>query len=81
MDTVQIIIAILAVAINLAIVVITFMKGKYVFGIIGIFIPLFALFGACRQAKPDSSWARSRYDDIQMARSIERYPGRIAAAV
>lgn len=75
MDTVQIIIAILAVAINLAIVVITFMKGKYVFGVIGIFVPLFALFGACRLAKPDSSWARNNYDDVKLAASRERYPG------
>lgn len=74
MDTAQIIVAVLAVAINLAIVVITFMKGKYVFGVIGIFIPIFALFGAIRLAKPDSSWARSNYDEAKMAASRARYP-------
>ena len=36
------------VALNLAVVVITFMKRKTVMGIVGIFIPFVALIGAIR---------------------------------
>lgn len=74
MDTAQIVIYIIAGLINLALIVITFMKGKPVFGIIGIFIPIFALIGAIRLAKPNSSWARGRYDEAQMAEARRRFP-------
>ena len=34
-----------------------------------------AIYGACRLAKPTSSWAKKRYDEAKMARSRERYKG------
>lgn len=73
MDTAQITIYVIAGLINLALVVITFMKGKPVFGVIGIFVPIFALIGAIRLAKPESSWARSRYNDAMMAEARSRF--------
>ena len=36
-------------------------KGKPMFGVIGIFVPLVSLVAAVRLAAPTSRWARSRY--------------------
>jgi hypothetical protein len=44
--------------VGLAIVCI--MKGKTFMAIVGLFVPLVALIGAVRPAKPDSRWARRR---------------------
>jgi len=55
------------------------MKGKYIFGVIGIFSGLFSLIGAIRLAKPNSSWARDRYNEAKMAASGARYPDLVAA--
>ncbi len=46
---------------NVALVVITFLKGKLQLGIIGLLIPFVALIGAIRLARPGSPWARWRY--------------------
>jgi hypothetical protein len=35
-----------------------FVKGKPFMGIVGLFVPLVALVGALRPARPDSRWAR-----------------------
>jgi hypothetical protein len=40
--------------------VICFLKGKPMIGIVGVFIPLVALYGAVTKAKPDSRWERRR---------------------
>jgi hypothetical protein len=63
----------LAVAIILALALVCFAKGRVLLGIIGIFIPVVALFGALRLAHPSSWWARKRYDEDRMARSRERF--------
>lgn len=52
---------------------ICFRKGKLMWGVIGVYIPPVGIFGAVRLAKPDSAWAKKRYDDEKMARSNERY--------
>jgi hypothetical protein len=56
---------ILIIALWLAPVIICFQKGKPVFAILALFAPqtfhVLAVIGAIRVAKPDSSWARSRY--------------------
>jgi hypothetical protein len=36
-------------------------KGKVWFGLLGIYITVFALIGAIRVARPGSAWARSHY--------------------
>lgn len=50
---------------------IALLKGKLVTGLAGIFIPVIAIVGAVRLAKPRSPWARIRY---------AHHPGRMARA-
>lgn len=50
-----------------------FLKGKLLWGVVGIYAPLLALIGAGRLAKPDSWWARRRYDAAKQARAEHRY--------
>jgi hypothetical protein len=63
---------------------ISFQKGKTGFGLIGlvgIIPPLapvvvwFPLAGALRYAKPESSWARYRYEPHQVYAARQRFPG------
>jgi hypothetical protein len=49
------------VAANIALVLISLFKGKFWTGMLGIFVPLLALVGALRLARPKSAWARWRY--------------------
>jgi hypothetical protein len=51
------------------------LKGKLVTGGVGIFVPVVALVGAIRLAKPRSLWARLRYTKRpeKMARAQERF--------
>jgi lysyl-tRNA synthetase class 2 len=51
-----------AVAINVTLVLITFLKRKPITGTIGVVFPPIALVGAIRLAKPDSIWAHRLYD-------------------
>ena len=44
-------------------------------GVLGLYLGPVAIFGACRLAKPTSSWAKNRYDEDKLARSRERYKG------
>jgi hypothetical protein len=64
-----------SLAIGWAFVVVCFMKGKLIWGVLGLYIPPLAIFGASRLAKPNSRWAKNRYDDAKRARSHERYKG------
>jgi hypothetical protein len=52
---------------------ICFLKGKLLWGVLGIYIGPVAVVGAIRLAKPDSWWARRRYDPEKLARSHERH--------
>ena len=51
-----------AIAVSLAIgwafVAVCFMKGKLMWGVLGLYLGPVAIFGACRLAKPTSSWAQ-----------------------
>lgn len=49
------------VAVNGGLVVLTLTKGKVWTGLLGILVPVLALVGAVRLARPDSPWARWRY--------------------
>jgi hypothetical protein len=40
--------------------VVCFLKGKTMTAVVGIFIPVVAVIGALRKAKPDSRWAKRR---------------------
>jgi len=65
---------ILVVAINLVFVVVAVGKGKLLTGILGAAIPLVAIVGAIRLAKPSSRWAKRRYkpDSRKLRRATER---------
>ena len=64
---------ILTQAFNLTFVVICLMKGKLMYGVLGFYIPPVAIVGSIRLARPDSRWARKRYDAEKMARARARY--------
>jgi hypothetical protein len=49
------------IVVNIALVVITLMKGKYLFAIVGTLVPVFSIIGAIVIAKPSSPWARRFY--------------------
>lgn len=62
----------LAIAINLALVVITLLKGKVMMAAIGIFVPVVTMVGSIRLARTPSWWSRNVY---------RRRPGRMARAL
>ena len=43
-------------------------------GVVGVFVPLLAVVGSLRLARPASPWSRRWYDDRRLARSKERFP-------
>ena len=60
--------------------VVCFLKGRVLLGVVGLFIPAVALFGAVRLAHPSSAWARRRYSEPQLARACGRFdPARRAS--
>jgi len=50
-----------------------FAKGRVFLGIVGIFIPVIALAGAVRLAKPASLWAKWRYDPAKLDKARHRF--------
>ena len=61
------------VTVIVSLAVVCFAKGRVLLGVVGIFIPVVAIFGALRLAHPASLWAKRRYDDARMARATERF--------
>jgi len=61
------------VAANLATAAVCIIKGKPATGLIGIVVPVVAIIGAIRLAKPSSAWARRRYSGAKLARSQHRF--------
>ena len=63
-----------AIALNALFVGVALFKGKVWTGLLGIFVPLLALVGAVRLARPDSVWARWRYrpDSRKARRALRR---------
>ncbi len=71
----------------LALVVLSFLKGRSAYAWIGVagvipvlipFVGWFPLVGALRYAKPNSSWARGHYGPAQMAEAELRFPDDVA---
>jgi hypothetical protein len=60
------------VVITLVLAGITFMKGRILFGIFVIFIPIVGVWSALRLAKPDSPWGR-HYSERKRARAAQRF--------
>ncbi len=66
---------VVTVVVVLALSVVAVLKGKVVLGVTGVLVPLVAVVGAIRLAKPDSPWARRRYTpgSRKLARAAARY--------
>jgi hypothetical protein len=64
---------ILSVAVIGGLVCLCFAKSRVLLGVIGIFIPLFAIWGACRLGHPGSLWAKWRYDEPKLTRAEHRF--------
>ncbi len=64
------------VAVNLAFALVAILKGRTVLGVAGVFVPLVAIVGALRLARPASPWARRWYDpgSARRRRADERFP-------
>ena len=63
-----------AVAGDLVLIVITFLKGRIGLGALAVFVPGLALWGALRLGKPHSPWGRRRYSGKKLARAQKRFP-------
>ncbi|MER6913041.1 hypothetical protein ABT354_15340 [Streptomyces sp. NPDC000594] len=57
---------------NFVLVLVTLAKGKPRMAIIGVLVPLVAVVGAVRLARPGSLWARRRYRDRPRTRARAR---------
>jgi hypothetical protein len=49
------------------------LKGKYGFGVLAFFVPLVGIYPAFSLARPESWWARHRYDPQKLARAEQRH--------
>ena len=66
----------ITVAVNLLVALAAILKGRAVLGVVGVFVPLVALAGAVRLARPHSPWARRWYrpGSRRRARAEARFP-------
>ncbi|SED54115.1 hypothetical protein [Streptomyces sp. TLI_105] len=63
---------ILTIALNFLIVLVTLMKGKARMAVFGTLVPLVAIIGAVRLARPGSWWSRRLYGRRHRARARSR---------
>jgi hypothetical protein len=61
------------VAFVLSFVLLAVAKGRVFLAVLGMFIPVTAMVGACRLARPASIWARRRYDGHKLERAERRF--------
>jgi hypothetical protein len=66
----------MTVAVNLLFALAAILKGRVVLGVVGVFVPLVALVGAVRLARPGSFWAHRWYrpGSHRRARAEARFP-------
>lgn len=86
MITVGAVVAVAVLLLSLPFLVVTALKGKWGVAALGVLFWPAAVIGAVRLAKPDSWWARRRYDADRRARAAAVLPSRrrqaaLAAAV
>ncbi|CCH87495.1 Conserved membrane protein of unknown function [Modestobacter italicus] len=64
------------VLVDVALALVSILKGRVVAGVVGVFVPVVALVTALRLARPTSPWARRRYPagSERARRSRERFP-------
>jgi hypothetical protein len=68
--------SILATLFVFLMVVICFLKGRILHGVVGFFVFPVAIYGASRIGKPGSSWARRRYGEQRprkQAKAVDRF--------
>ncbi|WCB95104.1 hypothetical protein DSM104299_03846 [Baekduia alba] len=63
----------IAVVVVLGLSIVCVLKGRILLGVVGLFVPVFGVFGAVRLGHPGSLWARRRYAADQLARAGPRY--------
>ncbi|MFE4500156.1 DUF2254 domain-containing protein [Rhodococcus sp. NPDC056743] len=65
---------VVALILQLALAMITLLKGKLWTGLIGLFFPPLLIVGAIRLSRPGAPWARSRYRDkpVKLSRAVAR---------
>jgi hypothetical protein len=63
------------VLIDVALAAAAILKGRYLLGLVGIFVPFASVIGAVRLATPDSAWARRFYspEGSKLSRSRARF--------
>ncbi|HEV7751567.1 MAG TPA: hypothetical protein VGO71_08490 [Baekduia sp.] len=61
------------VAVVLGLTIMCFMKGRILLGVVGLFAPAVAVWGAVRLGQPGSPWARRRYSSERLERSRARF--------
>jgi hypothetical protein len=49
------------IVVNGLLAILALLKGRFLLGLLGFLVPVIALFGAVRLARPTSPWARRRY--------------------
>jgi hypothetical protein len=60
------------IAADVALIVVSIMKGKYKLALFGAFIPMFALVATLRLARPESRWAKRHYGPEKLERARAR---------
>ena len=73
-DWVTLVIALAFILVDVALLVITLLKGKYWTGLLGVFIAPLLIVGAIKISRPDAPWARWHYGDNpeKMAKALAR---------
>ena len=67
---------VLTVVVNLGFALVAILKGRTVLGVVGVFVPVVAVLGALRLARPASPWARRWYPpgSRRRRRAADRFP-------
>jgi hypothetical protein len=61
------------VMVFVGIAAVSFLKGRFILGILALHIPIVGVYTALRLATPDSPWARRRYHGDKLERSERRF--------
>ncbi|WP_308257886.1 hypothetical protein [Pseudonocardia lacus] len=70
------VVASVVLAVDMLFVLVAILKGRALLGVLGVFVPLLALLGAVRLARPRSPWARRFYrpGSPRLVRARARFP-------
>jgi hypothetical protein len=61
------------VAVVLTLAIVCFLKGRILLGVVGLFVPFAAAYGAVRLGHPASPWGRRRYAGARLERASARF--------